>query len=164
MVMDVFSPATILRPSVMFGPGDSFLNVLADMVRRSPVLPLFGRGDTKLQPVFVGDVAAAARKALSDLSARGKTYELGGPHVYSYRALIELVMRHTKKRRLMLPLPFAVWEISAAIASVFPRPPLTRAQVKLMKRDNVVVKTAATLHDLGIDGTPIEEILESGAI
>ena len=73
-------------------------------------------------------------------------------------------MRHTKKRRLMLPLPFAVWEISAAIASVFPRPPLTRAQVKLMKRDNVVVKTAATLHDLGIDGTPIEEILESGAI
>ena len=123
LVMDVFSQATILRPSIMFGPDDSFLNVLAKLVGRSPVLPLFGRGDTKLQPVFVGDVAEAALRALNDPSSRGKTYELGGPHIYSYRALIELIVRHTKKRRLLLPMPFAVWELLAAIASIFPKCP-----------------------------------------
>lgn len=159
LVRDVFSGATIFRPSVLFGPDDKFLNTLVKMARRSPVLPLFGRGDTKLQPVYVNDVAEATLKALQHPISQGKTYELGGPSVYSYRALIELVLCQAKQRRLLLPLPFPVWDFLASAASILPNPPLTRAQVTLMKRDNTVAKSALSLEDLGVESTALEDIL-----
>ena len=159
VVQDVFPRATILRPSVLFGPDDRFVNALAQVAARAPVIPLFGRGDTKLQPVYVGDVAEAALRALRHPDAPGKTYELGGPQVYSYRALIELILRRTNRKRLLLPLPFALWEILAGLAAVFPAPPLTHAQVTLMRRDNVVGPAALSLKDLGIDATALETIL-----
>lgn len=159
LVRDVFAPATILRPSVLFGPADSFLNSLASIAGRMPVLPLFGRGDTALQPVYVGDVAEAALRALQHPAAPGATYELGGPEVYSYRAVIELVLQRSHRRRLLLPLPFAIWQGLATLASVLPSPPLTRAQVTLMKQDNVVARSALSLKDLGIPATALEEVL-----
>ena len=161
LVADVFPRATTLRPSVLFGPDDKFLNTLARIGRRSPVMPLFGQGHTKLQPVYVGDVAEAALKALTLPTAQGKTYELGGPRVYSYRALIVLVLGQAKRRRLLMPLPFPAWDALAAVAAVLPSPPLTPAQVSLMKRDNVVAKAALTLADLGVNATPLEDILPS---
>ena len=159
LVMEAFARATILRPSVLFGPADSFLNALGGIAARTPVLPLFGRGDTNLQPVYVGDVAEAACRALTHPDAPGKTYELGGPDIYSYRALIELVLERTRRRRLLLPLPFSLWRILAILASILPAPPLTRAQVALMRRDNLVAEGALTLDDLGSDATALEEIL-----
>ncbi len=159
LVMDVFSRATILRPSVLFGPKDQFVNTLAQIASRTPVLPLFGRGHTKLQPVYVGDVAEATLRALKHSSASGKIYELGGPRIYSYRALIELVLERTNRRRLLLPLPFPVWDVLTMLATILPSPPLTRAQVTLMKHDNVVAKAALSLEDLGIKATALEEIL-----
>lgn len=159
LVVEAFEGATILRPSVIFGPEDSFFNTLAGLARRSPVLPLFGGGQTLLQPVFVGDVALACVKALADPASMGRIYELGGPRVYSYRALVELAMEQLAKRRLLVPVPFLVWDALATLLAVLPNPPLTRDQVKLMKADNVVPTEALTLQDLGIAPTPVAEIL-----
>ena len=158
-VMEAFPQATVLRPSVLFGPQDSFVNALAGIARRTPLLPLFGRGRTRLQPVFLGDVAEAALGALAHPDAPGRTYELGGPRVYSYRALVTLVLERAGRRRLLLPVPFPVWLALAVLASFLPAPPLTRAQVVLMKRDNVVAEDALTLGDLGIEATALEAVL-----
>ena len=159
LATDVFPRITIFRPSVLFGPDDKFLNTFAKLIRASPVLPLFGAGRTKLQTVYVGDVAQAACKALQNPGTRGKTYELGGPQAYTYRELIELIQSRINKRLLLLPLPFLAWESMAALVSVLPVPPLTRGQVALMKRDNVVAKNALSLQDLGVKATALEKIL-----
>ena len=163
LVADVFPRATILRPGVLFGPEDSFLNALAGVASRTPLLPLFGRGQTRLQPVYVGDVAEAVRRALTQPEAAGKTYELGGPEVYSYRALVELVLARSGRRRLLLPLPFPVWQALAVLASILPAPLLTRAQVTLMKQDNLVAEGALSLADLGIEATALEDVLSDYA-
>ena len=163
LVRDAFPRATILRPSALFGPDDAFINALAQIAYRTPVLPLFGRGDTRLQPVFVGDVAEAALKALQHPDAPGSTYELGGPGVYSYRALIDLVLARMNRRRLLAPVPFPAWHLLAADASLLPSPPLTRAQVSLMRHDNVVAEDALSLKDLGIEATALEDTLAAYA-
>ena len=100
LVKGEFEGVTILRPSVIFGPDDSFFNTLAGMARRSPILPLFGMGGTNLQPVFVGDVAVACVRVLADPSTRGLAYELGGPRVYTYKALLKLVLKQVDRRRV----------------------------------------------------------------
>ena len=158
-VREAFPDATIMRPSVIFGPGDAMVTALAAILRRLPVVPLFGRGEMRLQPVFAGDVAAAAARALATPDAAGKTFELGGPEVYSYRALLELLCGWLGVRRLLMPMPFALWEIQAALASLLPRPPLTRDQVTLMRHDNVVAEDALGLADLGITPTALEAVL-----
>ncbi len=159
LVKEAFDGVTILRPSVIFGPDDSFFNTLAGIARRTPVLPLFGMGRTNLQPVFVGDVAEACVSVLADPSTEGKAYELGGPRVYTYKALLRLVLRQVDRRRVLVPLPFFLWDTLAALMAFLPDPPLTRDQVKLMKRDNVVEGTTLTLEDLGIGPISVEEIL-----
>ena len=161
LVQDVFAGATVLRPSVLFGPEDRFVNSLAEIAARLPLLPLFGRGETRLQPVFVGDVAEAVCRSLRHPGAPGATFELGGPQVYSYRALIELILKQGRRRRLLLPLPFALWDLLALLSAVLPTPPITRAQVTLMKQDNVVPEAALTLRDLGIEPTALEKVLPS---
>jgi len=159
LATEAFAKTTILRPSVLFGPDDKFLNTLAKLIKVSPVLPLFGKGRTKLQAVYVGDVAQATLRALQKPKSQAKTYELGGPQAYTYKELIELVLSRLNKRRLLLPVPFFMWDILAAIASVLPTPPLTRDQIALMKHDNVVAKNAHSFHDLGVKTTALENIL-----
>lgn len=159
LVKGAFQGVTVLRPSVLFGPDDSFFNTLAGLARQAPALPLFGMGRTKLQPVFVGNVAEACVRVLADPSTQGRVYELGGPRIYTYKALMKLVLDQVGKRRALFPVPFFVWDTLAALLSVLANPPLTRDQVKLMKSDNVVGEAALTLEDLGIDPTPVEEVL-----
>ena len=159
LVKSAFEGVTILRPSVIFGPDDSFFITLARLARRMPVLPLFGTGRTKLQPVFVGNVADACVRVLADPSTQDKLYELGGLRIYTYKALMNLVLGHVGKRRVLVPVPFFVWHTLAALLSVLANPPLTRDQVKLMKFDNVVGEAALTLEDLGIEPTSVEEVL-----
>ena len=159
LVKGAFQGVTVLRPSVLFGPDDSFFNTLAGLARQAPALPLFGMGRTKLQPVFVGNVAEACVSVLDDPSTQGRVYELGGPRIYTYKALMKLVLDQVGKRRALFPVPFFVWDTLAALLSVLANPPLTRDQVKLMKSDNVVGAAALTLEDLGIDPTPVEEVL-----
>lgn len=148
--------ATILRPSVMFGPDDAFLTTLIGLVQRLPVVPLFGDGSTRLQPVHVDDVAAAVAIVLTAADAPAPTYELGGPEVLSYRALLEHVIHHVGRRRPFLPFPFPVWEALAAACRLLPNPPLTEGQVALMRQDNVADPRLPGLGALEIDSAPIE--------
>ena len=159
LVGEAFETVTILRPSAIFGPDDYFLNRIAGMARQSPVVPLFGRGLTRLQPVFVENVAEACLKVLTDSSTRCRVYELGGPKVYAYRELVRLVVERTDRRPAAVPVPFFVWDMLAVAMTWLPEPPLTRDQVTLMKRDNVVGEDAWTLGDLAIRPVPLEEVL-----
>lgn len=156
---EAFAAATILRPSVLFGPQDSFLNTFIGLLRVLPVFPLFGAGDTRLQPVHVDDVAAAAAAALRHPESAGRTYELGGPKTYRYRELIEMLMARSGRRRMLLPLPFALWDVQARLLGILPNPPLTRDQVALMRDDNVASPDLPGLKELGIAPTAIEDAL-----
>lgn len=158
-VREAFPKATILRPSVIFGPDDAFLSMLKS-VTLAPVIPLFGDGGTKLQPVHVEDVAAAAVKALKAQGAAGKIFELGGPDVFTYREVVEMVLEHLGRRRWLVPMPFAAWHALAGTTSVLPSPPLTRDQVMLMETDNVVGDTESTLADLEIEPRSLRSSLD----
>jgi len=159
LVAEAFPGATILRPSVLFGPDDNFFNMLARMARFSPALPLFGTGGTRLQPVFVDDVAEACARVLTDETTVGRVYELGGPDIYTYRDLLRLVLDRTGRWRPLIPVPFVVWETLAAVAAILPTPPVTRDQITLMRQDNVVAGEALAFADLGIEPTPAADIL-----
>lgn len=159
--MEAFPEATILRPSVMFGPEDAFFNQLAALARGMPILPLFGSGAVKLQPVYVGDVAEAVARALASEAARGKVYELGGPRTYTYKALLQLLLRQLGRRRLLVPVPYFAWELLAAVVAPLPKRPISRDQVVLMKRDNVVGPNAWSFADLGVEPSAVEQILPS---
>jgi NADH dehydrogenase len=158
-VREAFPNAVILRPSIIFGPEDGFFNKFAEMARFLPALPLIGGGHTRFQPVFVGDVAQAIQVALSRQD--GRTYELGGPSVYSFKELLQLILRETGRRRLLVPLPFWLASIKAMFLQLLPNPLLTPDQVRLLKKDNVVSPTAAGLPDLGITPTSVEAVIPS---
>jgi uncharacterized protein YbjT (DUF2867 family) len=158
-VRDAFPTATILRPSIVFGPEDDFFNRFAAMATVSPFLPLIGGGETRFQPVYVGDVADAVIRALDDPAAAGRTYELGGPKVYTFRGLMELMLAEIKRRRVFIDLPFGLATLQARVMSILPNPPLTPDQVEMLKRDNVVSSGALTLATLGVEPTAVEAIL-----
>ncbi len=158
-VRDAFPTATILRPSIVIGPEDQFFNRLAAIATISPVIPLIGGGETRLQPVYVGDVADAVVRVIDDSSTAGRTYELGGPRIYTLRALTELLLAEIRRKRLLVDLPFVLASLQARLMALLPNPPLTPDQVELLKRDNVVASGAQSLATLGIAPTAIEAIL-----
>ena len=176
-VRQAFPEATIFRPSLVFGPEDDFFNRFASMVRLVPVLPLFfdglpkmkldglfltpefEAGTTRFQPVFVGDIAEATQRVLGDDTAQGKTFELGGPSIYSYAELMALVAQETGRKALLAPVPFFAAGVMATLLQFAPVPPLTPDQVKLLRIDNVVAPDALALADLGVEATAAELIL-----
>ncbi len=177
-VSAAFPGATILRPSVVFGPEDDFVNRFARLAVLSPVLPvyttgayrltcgpggpsldLFGPGGPVFQPVWVGDVAAAIVKAIGEPAAVGRVYELGGAQRYSLKEILELILAETGRHNLLVPLPFWVAGLQAAFLGLLPRPPLTRDQVRLLRSDNVVRGGKPGLADLGITPTAAAAIL-----
>ena len=129
------------------------------MIRSSPVLPLIGGGTTKFQPVFVGDIAAGLLELLNRPETAGKTYEFGGPQVYSFKVLLELLLTALNRQRVLIPIPFALAEMQAGLLELLPNPPLTRDQVRLLKTDKVVSGIEPTLGDLGVQPWPLEEFL-----
>jgi NADH dehydrogenase len=153
--------AVILRPSIIFGPEDGFFNKFADMARFFPALPLIGGGKTRFQPVFVGNVAAAIVTALDSQAARGRIFELGGPGVYSFKELMQIILKETGRNRALIPLPFALASLKAAFLQLIPKPLLTMDQVRLLKTDNVVAAGAPGLADLGITPTSVEAVVPS---
>ena len=158
-VRKAFPSATILRPSVVFGPEDQFFNRFAGLARISPALPLIGGGHTRFQPVYVCDVAAAIERAVNDPVIAGRTYELGGPRIYTFRELMQLVLAETNRRRFLVPVPWSIAMLKAAFLGLMPKPMLTRDQVRLLRRDNVVSPGALTLADLGIEPETAEAII-----
>lgn len=158
-VREIFPEAPILRPSAIFGPEDKFFNQFASLARYSPALPLPGGGQTKLQPVFAGDVATAIQKCLEDPATRGQTYELGGPRAYTFREMMELILRETGRKRFLLPVPYPLIMLQATLMGLVPGSPLTRDVVKYSKHDNVVAEGAKTFADLGIVPDSAEAVI-----
>ncbi len=169
-VLAAFPGATVIRPSVVFGPEDNFFNMFARMATISPFLPvidagawsskgLFGDGGPKFQPVYVGDLADAILAVLAAEDHGGKIFELAGPHVYSMRQIMELTLREIRRERWLLPLTFGMAKLQAALMSWMPKPPLTRDQVLMMARDNVLSGSFPGFAELGIEPTTVEAIV-----
>jgi len=180
-VKAAFKGAVIIRPSIVFGPEDGFFNLFSSIARLSPVLPVFGcpafpkislfsekglahidlygDGGTKFQPVYVGDVADAIVACIDNDEARGGTFELGGPTVYSSVELMQLLLKTIDRKRWLLPIPFWVLMIEGWFLGLLPKPLLTVDQVKLLKTDNVVGKRSKKLSSLGIQPTAAEAVL-----
>ncbi len=163
--------AVILRPSVMFGPEDEFLNRFATLARALPALPVFGGGATRLQPVFVGDVALAALAALNNSAAAGRTYELGGPDVMTLREIMALTLTIVERSRALIPVPFGLARLLARTTEIastlslgkFPEALVTtRDEIELLRNDNVVSASALaegrSLRGLGVEPQGVEAI------
>ncbi len=180
-VTQAFPEATIVRPSVVFGPEDNFFNLFAGLARLTWVLPVFGcplqpefklfpkggfvdidlygDGGTRLQPVFAGDVAEAIMTIISDPNSAGRTYELGGPTIYSFKETMDLLLEVTGRKRFLVPVPFGLAKIPAWFLEFWPKPILTRDQVDLLRSDNVVSGTKPGFEDLGISPIAAEAVL-----
>jgi len=178
-ILAAYPNATILRPSVVFGPGDGFFNKFASIMRFTPALPvigapmfpkvsfengeldinLYGDGGAKLQPVYVGDVAQAAMNAIDNADAKGKTYELGGPEVMTFMGIMKRILKHTGRKRYLAPVSYPFAKILGGIIGFLPKPLLTGDQVTMLETDNVVSEGALTLKDLGVEPTLADAIL-----
>lgn len=161
-VRSVYPGATIVRPSIVFGPGDGFFNKFATMAQISPVLPLIGGGMTKFQPVFVGDVGQALARMVTDPATAGQTYEIGGPGTFTFKELLEKMLMETGQRRFLAPIPFPVARLLGQVgelATFLMAPPVTSDQVELLKTDNIVSGQYPGLADLGVTPTTLESVL-----
>ena len=162
-VLEIDPNAIILRPSIVFGPEDDFFNRFAALARISPVLPLIGGGKTKLQPVFVGDVAKAVVAALNGKMKHGAPYELGGPEVLTLKEVMKRVLAYTMRKRPLVSEPFWLAKLQGAMLQLLPNPPLTIDQVRMLEVDNVVSDAAngdgRSLQGLGIEPVGIEAVV-----
>lgn len=182
-VRAAFPDASVIRPSIVFGPEDGFFNLFASLMWMTPVLPvigcslprvefpspgkgggwprlnIYGNGGPRFQPVYVGDVAQAICECLESPQCRGKTYVLGGPDVRSFKELMELLLAQTGRRRFLVPVPFQLASVMAAFLGLLPKPLLTPDQVLLLRRDNIVGRKAETFSSLGITPTSMELVL-----
>ncbi len=158
-----FRSASILEPSVLFGPEDNFFNKFASLARLMPVFPLIGGGQTKFQPLFVGDLAQAVVACLEKSDAAGRAFELGGPEVLSLAEIMEFIFTAIDRKRLTVPLPFAVARFEAKILQLFPNPILTTDQVEMLKQDSIVSDEAVlqnrSVESLGIKPRSVEAIV-----
>ena len=157
--------ATVMRPSIIFGPEDHFFNRFARMAQMSPVLPLIGGGKTRFQPVFVGDVARAIAETVEGKGRPGAVYELGGPEIHSFRDCMEIMLATIGRKRLLLPLPFGVASAMGSVLQYLPGRVLTPDQVRQLRVDNVVSEAAIadrrTFAGFGIEPTTLEAVLPS---
>ncbi|MCK9914058.1 complex I NDUFA9 subunit family protein [Microbacteriaceae bacterium K1510] len=165
LVLAAQPQAVIVRPSIMFGPEDDFFNRFASMARMSPFLPLVGGGETRFQPVFVGDVARAIADAVDGKLRGGATYEFGGPEVKTFKELMQFVLATIERKRILLPIPFFAAKIPAYVAQFMPKPMITPDQVESLRVDNVVseaaIREGRTLPGIGITPDSLEAIVPS---
>jgi uncharacterized protein YbjT (DUF2867 family) len=150
--------ATVLRPSLVFGAEDQFFNRFGAMSQVLPFMPVIA-GDTKMQPVYVGDVADAVMAGLMSPDTAGKTYELGGPRVWTFREILAYILSETKRHRRLVNIPMGLARMQARLAELLPTKPFTRDQLLMLSRDNVVSPGMPGLAELGIVPTPVELIV-----
>jgi len=154
-----FAKATIIRPSVVFGVEDDFFNMFAKMSVVLPMLPLIGGGETKFQPVYVGDVAEAVLAALQTEQSIGAIYELGGPETLSFREIYQRLFRETGRKKILVSLPWGIAALQGKILSLLPKPPLTADQVETLKTDSVMSGDLPGFAALGITPTGMDVVL-----
>jgi NADH dehydrogenase len=157
-VREAMPGAAILRPSIVFGAEDKFFNRFGAMAMYSPIMPVIC-GNTRFQPVYVGDVADAVIAGLERDDAAGVTYELGGPRVYTFRELLAWILHETRRHRALVDVPLGVANLQARLAERLPGKPFTRDQLLLLQRDNVVAEGMPGLASLDILPTPIELVV-----
>jgi uncharacterized protein YbjT (DUF2867 family) len=160
-VQTAFPGAVIVRPAVMFAADDAFLTTILQLLRSLPAYPVFGDGRTKLQPVYVADVAAAIAQILRQRQKPYAVYELAGPRVYSYEELLRTIARIAGLRPVLMRTPFAFWNALAGVTEMLPRPPLTRNQVELMQIDTTASERLPGFRTLGISLRSLEDELEA---
>jgi len=160
-IHEQFPAATILRPSVVFGPGDGFFNMFAKLSTVLPALPLIGGGHTKFQPVYAGDIAQAILKIINEPSRKdeGQTYHLGGPEIVTFKEIYEILFAQTNRKRALIPLPFPLAKIQGAVMGVMPKPMITLDQVRSLQYDNIVKDGADGFEALGIQPKAMASIL-----
>jgi uncharacterized protein YbjT (DUF2867 family) len=159
-VLAAFPAATIMRPSIVFGAEDKFFNRFAALARIAPFMPVIS-GATKMQPVFVGDVADAVIAALAMDASMGKIYELGGPQVWTFREILAFILKQTRRNKRLVDIPMGVARMQASILQHVPGQPLTPDQLLMLSKDNIVSPDALGLVDLGITPTPAELVVPS---
>jgi uncharacterized protein YbjT (DUF2867 family) len=159
-VQAAFPGAVVIRPAVMFAPDDAFLTTILGLLRTLPAYPLFGDGRTRLQPVYVDDVAAAIAQILRQTHRPFPIYELAGPRVYSYGELLRTIARTAGLRPVLVRIPFAFWNAVAGLAEILPHPPLTRNQLELMQIDTTASDSRPGFGLLGISPRSLEEELK----
>jgi uncharacterized protein YbjT (DUF2867 family) len=159
-VRAAFAGAVVVRPAVMFGPDDTFITTIITLLRRFPVYPMFGQGQTRLQPAYVEDVGEAIARVLQGPET-GATFECGGPRVYSYKELVRTLAREAGVKPILLPVPFTAWHALSRILAVLPSPPITRDQVALMQVDNMQSPEMPGFEQLGISPRAVEEIIQT---
>jgi NADH dehydrogenase len=159
-VREEFPAVTILRPSLAFGTEDQLFNRFAAMARILPFMPVIC-GDTRFQPVYVGDVADAVMAALARADAMGAIYELGGPRIWLFREILAYILRETGRHRPMVDVPLGLARLQAAVMELLPGKPMTRDQLLMLQRDNVVDPEMPGLKELDIIPTPVELVVPS---
>ena len=155
-VQSAFPGAVIVRPAVMFGTDGGFITTVLDLMRKLPAYPMFGRGQTRLQPVAVGRRGGRDRAHPARPEREPTLYEFGGPEVFTYEDFLRTVAREAGLRPLLVPFPFGAWHLLARIAENLPRPPVTRNQVELMEVDTVTSPSMPGLRELGITPQSVE--------
>ncbi|MER8953104.1 NAD(P)H-binding protein [Mesorhizobium sp. M0833] len=161
-VESAFPGAFIVRPAVMTGPDDAFLTTIVRLIRLLPVYPLFGDGGTRLQPVYVADVAEAVSRLLDGRSHKGSSiFEFSGPRIYTYKELLREIARQLDTHVKLMPVPFAVWNALAGVAELLPAAPITRNQIDLMRQDNVAAIDAPGLKELDIEPRGIDAVIRA---
>ncbi len=162
-VLETLPDSILLRPSIVFGPEDDFFNRFAGMARFAPALPLIGGGLTKFQPVYVCDVAEAVARAVDGDLQAGRTYELGGPEVKTFRECLEMMLEITRRKRVLAPLPFPIASAMGKVMQMFPMAPITQDQVELLKSDNIVSEASKsaglTLEGMGVSPATLASVL-----
>jgi NADH dehydrogenase len=157
-VHGAFPSAVIFRPSIVFGPEDRFFNRFGALAQFLPFMPVIS-GGSRMQPVYVGDVADAAMAALARAEAGGKIYELGGPRIFTFREILQYILKETRRSRPLIAIPPALARLQAAIAEQLPGKPLTRDQLLMLARDNITSENAPGLAELGVVPTPVEMVV-----
>jgi uncharacterized protein YbjT (DUF2867 family) len=157
-VLAAFPKAVILRPSIVFGPDDKFFNRFGEMAKLLPFMPVIS-GSTRMQPVYVADVADAVMAALTRTDAQGRIFELGGPRVFTFRELLALILKETQRNRRLVEIPMGLARLQAAVLQHVPGKPLTPDQLAMLATDNVVAEGASGLEALGVTPTPVELVV-----
>ncbi|WP_245454912.1 complex I NDUFA9 subunit family protein [Mesorhizobium sp. M9A.F.Ca.ET.002.03.1.2] len=159
-VANAFPGAFIVRPAVMTGPDDAFLTTIVKLIRLLPVYPLFGDGGTRLQPVYVADIAEAVSRLIDGQIHKGSSiFEFGGPRIYTYKELLQEIAQQVDTHVRLMPVPFAVWSALAGVAELLPAAPITRNQIELMRHDNVAAIDTPGLKELDIEPRGVDEVI-----
>ena len=160
-ILENFNNTVILRPSIVYGDGDNFFNQFASLAEFLPALPLIGGGQTKFQPIYVSDLCKAIVAILENEKVNENIYELGGSQIYTFKEMMEILLKQIKKKRFLISIPFSIAKFQAKILQLLPKPMLTTDQVEMLKHDNVVTNKYPTLRDLKINPKTIEKVLPS---